>query len=528
VNRKSVLVEADHSNSSSHGSRLTHHTSSFPALDALLFFFFINLALQPLVEPDFGWHLRTGLDLLSHGWRMPLTDPYSHTVPEWPWVEHAWLTDGIVALIYSGLGSAGGSGVILLFAAVITGAFVLSAATARASRTARSLSIAVVAWIALPFLGARIQMVTLLGLACVLWLWNRFRQGRVKTLWLFPPLFLLWANLHGGFTAGLFTLGLLLAVTVLMRIVADRRFVGSARVDEPILTWTQIGHMAAIFGISLLVTLINPYGWRLYAEIVQSLGDRFMLDTLQEWQPVSLLHRAGRIYVAYLIGLASLMLCFYRRIEPTRWAVLGIFLALSLRHWRNVPFFLLVSIPLAADLIQLAVAWMAERVSIIRRHSAEWLFGVLVALALGMVWLGADHLERVIISGLQPERFFAATEYPMEAVQWIREHRRELGTKLYNDYGLGGFLLWWLPGEKIFIDGRMPAWRIGDRWIFYDYVALTSWDPPALGVLAKYGVDWALTATDGPLDRSLRGMHGWQIRYEDEKVRIFVKASGDQ
>ena len=203
MNRESVLVEADHSNLLSHGSRFTHHSSSFPALDALLFFFFINLALQPLVEPDFGWHLRTGLDLLSHGWQMPLTDPYSHTVPEWSWVEHAWLTDGIVALIYSGLGSAGGLGVILLFAAVITGAFVLSAATARASRTARALSVAVVAWIALPFLGARIQMVTLLGLACVLWLWNRFQQGRIRTLWLFSLLFLLWANLHGGFTAGL-------------------------------------------------------------------------------------------------------------------------------------------------------------------------------------------------------------------------------------------------------------------------------------------------------------------------------------
>ena len=224
------------------------------------FFFFINLALQPLVEPDFGWHLRTGLDLLSHGWRMPLTDPYSHTVPEWPWVEHAWVTDGIVALIYSGLGSAGGLGVILLFAAVITGAFVLSAATARASRTARALSVAVVAWIALPFLGARIQMVTLLGLASVLWLWNRFQQGRVRTLWLFPPLFLLWANVHGGFTAGLFTLGLLLAVTIFMRIVADRRPAWSERVDEPILTSPQIRHMAVIFGISVaLVELFQSW-----------------------------------------------------------------------------------------------------------------------------------------------------------------------------------------------------------------------------------------------------------------------------
>ena len=28
------------------------------------------------------------------------------------------------------------------------------------------------------------------------------------------------------------------------------------------------------------------------------------------------------------------------------------------------------------------------------------------------------------------------------------------------------------PDEKIFIDGRMPAWRINDRRIFQDYIDL--------------------------------------------------------
>lgn len=44
-------------------------------LDLLLLCFALNLVLQPLVEPDFGWHLRAGLDWLSHGLRLPDTDP---------------------------------------------------------------------------------------------------------------------------------------------------------------------------------------------------------------------------------------------------------------------------------------------------------------------------------------------------------------------------------------------------------------------------------------------------------------------
>lgn len=445
-------------------------------------------------------------------------------MPDWPWVEHAWLTDGLIAAIYTGIGNAGALGVILFFAAVIAGAFLLAAAPGRAGRTSKLLAVALAAWIALPFLGARIQMITLLGLALLLWLWCRYQWQETRHLWIIPPLFLLWANLHGGFTAGLFTFGLLLTMAIVLRCVADSQRTVIHRLDEPVLAWPQIRHMSLIFATAVLLTFINPYGWRLYAEIVQSLGDRFMIDTLQEWQPVSVSHRAGLTYVLYLAGLTLSMVCFYRRVEPTRVAVLGIFLALSLRHWRNVPFFLLVSIPLAAEMVQAAVAWVTDHVPTFRHQARQWLFVVTVAVGAVVVLLGSGHLERVVWSGLEPTQFFETTEYPIEAVQWIQAHRSELGARLYNDYGFGGFLLWWLPEEKVFIDGRMPAWRIGDRWIFYDYIALVSGQPHALGVLDKYAVDWAMTAVDGTLDAKLNTERAWRVQYADDKVRIYARA----
>jgi hypothetical protein len=69
----------------------------------------------------------------------------------------------------------------------------------------------------------------------------------------------------------------------------------------------------------------------------------------------------------------------------------------------------------------------------------------------------------------------------------------------------------------------MPAWRIGDRKIFEDYLALTNRDPPALGVLDKYGVDWALVTRESALARALGGIHGWRMIYDDEKVMIYVR-----
>src|SRR5512132_3330846 len=125
-----------------------------PILNLLLLGFALNLTLQPLVEPDFGWHLRAGLDLIAHGWMVPDTDPYSHTMPDWRWVEHAWLTDGLLGLIYHGLEPVGALGVIIFFGVVTTLAWWVAAGQASVPQTYRLVAMVVSLWVALPFLGA--------------------------------------------------------------------------------------------------------------------------------------------------------------------------------------------------------------------------------------------------------------------------------------------------------------------------------------------------------------------------------------
>ena len=483
----------------------------------------VNLSLQPLIDPDFGWHLRTGLDLIRNGWRLPATDPYSHTMPDWPWVEHAWLMDGLIGLVHDGFGATGELAIILLFATVITAAFLAGVAPAHAGWTMKLTAAVAAAWTALPFLGARMQMITLLNLGVTLIIWCRYLHGDRVRLWAIPPLLLLWANLHGGFIAGLFLLGLIVTVSLMMRVAAVYRPTVAHRSDEPILSWARIRHLAEVLIMAALLTFVNPYGWRLHQEIYDSLSNRFMIDTLREWQPVSLESRAGFIYAAYLAGLGLLIICNYRRIEPFRWTIFMLFLALSLRHWRNVPFFLLVSLPLSAEMLSVFML-RARDFLLAKQWSVKYVsFAVVIAMVIGMVLLGSNHLKRVVRSGLEPEGFFRESEYPIEAVQWIRSHRDQVGARLYNDYGWGGFLVWQLPSEKIFIDGRMPAWKLENRWIFYDYVALTAWDPPELSVLDKYGVDWAIVWRHSRLADILRSLKEWQTVYADTKVMIYVR-----
>jgi hypothetical protein len=482
----------------------------------LLLIVILNFALQPLTEPDFGWHLRAGLDVLGHGLPLPSTDPYSHTMPDWPWVEHAWLTDVLIAGMYSAFGALA---VIVFFAAVTMSAWLIGAAAASASLACRWLACAISLWVALPYLGARTQLITLLGLAVLSWLLKRGREhGSVQ--WWIPPLFVLWANLHGGFVAGLLLLCLVIGTSAVVRWVSDRRMVVTDFSDEPALSWTELTRLTAITAISACVTFLNPYGWQLYVEIVDSLSNRFMLETLQEWQPLSFATVAGRRYAWYLAALGVAMALWYRRLQPVRWVIAAVFLAFSFRHMRNIPFFLIASLPLFTEALADGFAALCRRWPFDEIALNRVSFAATLLTASMLVWEGPAHLQRIVLSGIRPADYFKTTSYPIEAVLWMRANQDQMGHRLYNDYGYGGFLLWWMPGTKIFIDGRMPAWRSGARAILRDYIALTG-ENPDFAILTKYSVDWALLKKGTPLEESLARHDAWNRVYEDEKAAIY-------
>jgi hypothetical protein len=54
------------------------------------------------LDPDFGWHLRQGQLILSQG--IPTKDPYSYTMPDYPYIDHEWLVNVLIYLIHSNFG----------------------------------------------------------------------------------------------------------------------------------------------------------------------------------------------------------------------------------------------------------------------------------------------------------------------------------------------------------------------------------------------------------------------------------------
>lgn len=170
------------------------------------------------LDPDFGWHLTLG-KLISHQ-GFPRTDPYSYTMPNFPFVDFEWLADIFIWFLYSRFGMWLLSG---LSALVVVLAFLVANSLVKKIdwRFKWMLWLLAAAGV-FSFVGVRVQVVTWLFLAILLRIifdnetWKEWRL-------VIPLLFVVWANLHGGFVVGLASLMIVVVVRQMSQIKLMRR-----------------------------------------------------------------------------------------------------------------------------------------------------------------------------------------------------------------------------------------------------------------------------------------------------------------
>src|SRR5271168_4264532 len=80
-----------------------------------------TMAARGVTDPDVWWHLRTG-QLIIQNHHVFHNDPYSFTRFSQPWVDHEWLSQIFIFVLYR---VAGWTGLIAGFAALIATAFLL-------------------------------------------------------------------------------------------------------------------------------------------------------------------------------------------------------------------------------------------------------------------------------------------------------------------------------------------------------------------------------------------------------------------
>lgn len=477
------------------------------AVLVLLGFILLVSSLSAPSDPDMGWHLQNGLYILQN-WHLPTGDVYSWTMPNYPWVTHEWGADVLMALLN---GWGGLWALVIFFAAIIASAFYIVSGGISNSRAIRILVAIIGVFISWTIVGVRPQMITLLGVAILLYLvFNWKEKPHPRWLMWLPPLFLLWTNLHGGFSVGFIILLVFGAGELL------RHILSAGRKNPSLLTTAHFWALAKWSGLAFLATLVNPNGWRVYWELYQTFVDRDVLNRIMEWLPITLTSVGS-----YNMGLMVLLLIFLLitnrgRFDTTKLVLVVAIFIFSLTSWRHMPIFALTAVVLLAE--QLDLFLRKDVLPILN----SWL-GI-VALSLILFLAGSWQVYRIGHVIADPALYGEVYRYPYGAVEHLKANP-PTHTNLFNEYGWGGYLIWQYPERKVFIDGRMAIWKDADFNIFDDLASITGVDKQsALATMERWEIDLVMIENTRPLNGFLSQLpDDWEIKYRDNLATIWEK-----
>lgn len=451
-----------------------------------------------IIEGDTWWHLAAGNHILAtHTW--PTKDQYSFSARGDPWIAYEWAGEVAVAAAYRLAGLKGMTVLMVSLSACIV-LLMFEYARLRSHNTkAAFVACALMLPLTAVSFTLRPQLIGYIFLLITLIWLEKFRQGRQRTLWLLPPLFLVWVNVHGTFAFGLAALGLYWVSGL-----ADFR-IGRIRSER----WTgkQRRHIAIVTLLSIVALFMTPYGTQLAAYPVNmAFFQPVNIASFQEWRGPDFSGMYGSLLLASILLFLALPL-FVRleyRLEELGLLVFGIYAACV--HMRFVIIFAMLFVPFLAVLVTRYVPPYSAS------NDKPFLNLALVALiAFGCVKLFPSRLtlEKMV-----------SREFPVEAVQYIRQHP---GLEpVFNEEFWGGYLIRQLgPQQKVFIDGRADLYE--SAGVLSDYIRIMSVAPDTTFLLQKYHVRSCLIKTDSSLATLLAHLPGWRRVYSDPISVIYVR-----
>ena len=129
----------------------------------------------------------------------------------------------------------------------------------------------------------------------------------------------------------------------------------------------------------------------------------------------------------------------------------------------------------------------------------------------------------IAISALEAAGIVFAWRLPYAELGWqpispgAIEAARACPPRIFNRYNDGGYLIWFVPGQKVFSDTRQDPYPLE---ITRQTVAIENGGPSG-ETFARYGVRCALVPADSPVAARLR-TEGWQPRFADDSWTVLT------
>jgi hypothetical protein len=464
------------------------------------------MALRPIADPDFWWHLRTG-QLIVQTRSIPYVDPFSFTKLGGIWITHEWLSE---VFIYS-LFQLGGYGLLIFFfALIITGAFLVSyLRSPEGTRPYVAGFVLVLGAISTaPTWGVRPQMISLLITSIFLFLLDGYkRAGNYKFLIPLPLITLIWVNLHAGYLLGLALMGIYIFGGLVEILVAQFH---NAERAEGIPHLRPILIQCCFLGTCVLAALANPNGIKIIIYPFQTLISPSMQQLIQEWFSPDFHQLMWQPFAWLILALIGIGMISKKSISPTN-ILLTLFLGYAaLRSMRNIPLFVIAVIPFLSDQIGSLINIPIEK------GIPSRLFSIIAPILLLFLTL---VIGLRFVQVIREQSTTESENFPKAAVDWLLENKPQ--GNLFNSYGWGGYLIWKMfPEYRVYIDGRADVY--GDKFIF-DYMTVYRAEPGWEGKLNAQDVHTVLIESDAPLAYTLSQSTTWQIAYHDKTSTVFTR-----
>jgi len=507
-----------------------------------LFLFFILLYLSfvtyfligiSVIDPDFGWSLRVGEIIMQKG--VPKTDPFTYTMPGFPYVDHSWLFSYFIALTYPVFSGKFLS--LLLAFCVYVAVFIAVSRLNDDSELAHAdlspvyekwlhpMVISVIAFFLIYF-SIRAQIVSWIFFSILnLLLFRKDNYSRYK--YFLPIIFLIWANLHGGYSLGIAVLGYF----VFFRLIINKK--GS---------WKDI----LVLVVCVLTTLLTPYGLSGWREVASSVFDSRLRWTIAEWLPSLTFFDVSMIFY---VSMSSFMVFMKRKnIAKIQLFLFWVLFTMALTSRRNMPYFMLYSLPLTISAINKFYLDVTVNPGARDRFRIAFNFIRGLSIALLLIEMFSTYWKVYFLKPFVTER---SGFYPAEAVNYLKD--KNISGEIFSNYGWGGYLIWKLPEKKVFIDGRMPSWKFTPKdpdketeSAYSDYLAIESGELDFNSVADKYNIDYVLWPVEkrtflSKVEDRLKSIaifnteknnfsflgylneKGWKLIYSDLTAQIYIR-----
>jgi hypothetical protein len=469
-----------------------------------------------LADGDTGWHIRNGQRIIDTG-RVPHSDPFSFGSGDRVWFSWEWLSDVLFAALFRKAGLKA----VTIFCGIVIAA---SVSVLFRHMVWRSVGVSLALPLALIAAGAssvhylaRPHVIGLLLFAVVAWIIDRDRRSPAHLALSLPFIFLLWANCHGSFLAGLAMLGLRLFETAVLRW-------RNSGTEQRRALWRLI----ILLGASAAATLLNPYGWRLHAHAIEYLRSSWIQATIEEFQSPRFQSENMLQYEILLLAGVAALPWLLRRKELYPCCVILLWAHESLASVRHVPLFCLAACPFTASWLQDNWnQWLrgcAPR-SLLRAFQGinllwrPWCSGCTVWPLLLCISLAATAGEQ---SGLRLG--FPSNKFPVSLVErnsFRFASARGTPWRVFSSDQWSDYLIFQLyPAVRVFFDGRSDFFG---PWRGKSYQELMGGEMDSPAILDREDVEWALLPKDWPLTGLLRRNSQWRIADADGQAVLFER-----